>query len=216
MPGAITLKNDRAEQARHLPEDASPPVPVISPTVVSALAGLTGDAIASCSWSPSESRKRRGQFMSKHAAITADEAADRLAIRELVEAYAHCADRRDAKGQMSLFTPDTHFVVYMDANDPKPSQDLNTREALAPVFAELNKYTATTHFVGQSTIFTLTADRATGEAYTLAHHVTVDGGKRRLMVASLRYLDTCVKRDGAWLFAERRLYVDWLEERALS
>ena len=39
------------------------------------------------------------------------EAADRLAIRELVEAYAHCADRRDAKGQMALFTEDTHFVV---------------------------------------------------------------------------------------------------------
>jgi len=153
--------------------------------------------------------------MSTHAAITPDEAADRLAIRELVEAYAHCADRRDAKGQMSLFTADTHFVVYMDAKDPKPSQDLHTREALAPVFADLNKYAATTHFVGQSTISTLTADRASGEAYTLAHHVTVDGGKRRLMLASLRYLDTFVKRDGAWLFAERRLYVDWVDERAL-
>ena len=47
--------------------------------------------------------------MSKHVAITPIEAADRLAIRELVEAYAHCADRRDAKGQMSLFTADTHF-----------------------------------------------------------------------------------------------------------
>ena len=154
--------------------------------------------------------------MSKHAAIAPDEAADRLAIRELVEAYAHCADRRDAKGQMALFTTDTHFVVYMNANDPKPSQDLHTREALAPVFAELSKYAATTHFVGQSTISTLAADRASGEAYTLAHHVTVDGGTRRLMLASLRYLDTFVKRDGAWLFAERRLYVDWLEERALS
>jgi SnoaL-like domain len=154
--------------------------------------------------------------MSVHVSISPAEAADRLAIRELVEAYAHCADRRDAKGQMSLFTADTHFVVYMDAKDPKPSQDLNTREALAPVFADLNQYAATTHFVGQSTIFTLTADRATGEAYTLAHHVTLDGGKRRLMLASLRYLDTFVKRDGAWLFAERRLYVDWLEERALS
>jgi len=153
--------------------------------------------------------------MSKHVAISANEAADRLAIRELVEAYAHCADRRDAKGQMSLFTADTHFVVYMDAKDPKPSQDLHTREALAPVFADLNKYAATTHFVGQSTISTLTADRASGEAYTLAHHVTVDGGKRRLMLASLRYLDTFVKRDGAWLFAERRLYVDWVDERAL-
>jgi len=154
--------------------------------------------------------------MSNHATVSPSEAADRLAIRELVEAYAHCADRRDAKAQMSLFTADTHFVVYMNAKDPKPSQELHSREALAPVFAELNKYDATTHFVGQGTIFTLTADRATGEAYCLAHHVTLEGGKRRLMLASLRYLDTFVKMDGAWLFAERQLYVDWLEERALS
>ncbi len=154
--------------------------------------------------------------MSKHVTISPDEAADRLAIRELVEAYAHCADRRDAKGEMSLFTADTHFVVYMNARDPTPSQELHSREALAPVFAELNKYDATTHFVGQSTIFSLRADRATGEAYCLAHHVTVDGTKRRLMVASLRYLDTFVKMDSSWLFAERRLYVDWLEKRALS
>jgi hypothetical protein len=36
------------------------------------------------------------------------------------------------------------------------------------------------------------------------------------MLASLRYLDTFVKMDGAWLFAERLLYVDWMEERVLS
>jgi ketosteroid isomerase-like protein len=154
--------------------------------------------------------------MSEHLAISPNEAADRLAIRELVEAYAHSADRRDAKGQMALFTEDTHFVVYMNAKDPTPSRELHSREALAPVFAELNKYDATTHFVGQSTIFTLTPDRATGEAYCLAHHVTVDGGKRRLMVASLRYLDIFVKINCAWLFSERRLYVDWMEERPLS
>jgi SnoaL-like domain len=152
--------------------------------------------------------------MSKHMAISPAEAADRLAIRELVEAYAHCADRRDAKGQMSLFTADTHFVVYMNAKDPTPSQELHSRDELAPVFADLSKYDATTHFVGQSTLFTLTPDRATGEAYCLAHHVTLDGGRRRLMVASLRYIDTFVKKDGEWLFAERLLYVDWFEERA--
>ena len=154
--------------------------------------------------------------MSKRLTISPDEAADRLAIRELVEAYVHCADRRDAKGQMALFAADTHFVVYMDAKDPSPSQELHSREALAPVFADLNQYAATTHFIGQSTIFTLTGDRATGEAYCLTHHVTIDGGKRRLMLASLRYLDTFVKMGGAWLFAERLLYVDWLEERLLS
>jgi len=154
--------------------------------------------------------------MSKHVTITPAEAADRLAIRELVEAYAHCADRRDAKGQMALFTEDTHFVVYMNAKDPKPSQDLHSRAALAPVFDDLNKYAATMHFVGQSTVLSLTGDRATGEAYTLAHHLTVDAGKRRLMIAALRYDDAFVKDDGAWLFAERKLYVDWIEERALS
>ena len=151
----------------------------------------------------------------KHDTISATEAADRLAIRELIEAYAHCADRRDAKGQMALFTEDTHFVVYMDPKDPKPSQELHSRQALAPVFDDLNKYAATMHFVGQSTVLSLTSDRATGEAYTLAHHLTVGGGKRSLMIAALRYDDTFTKTGGAWLFAERKLYVDWLEERAL-
>jgi hypothetical protein len=37
-----------------------------------------------------------------------------------------------------------------------------------------------------------------------------------LMTATLRYHDTFAKVDGAWQFAERQLYVDWLEERALS
>src|SRR5881628_3974672 len=120
--------------------------------------------------------------MSKHVTISPNEAADRLAILELVEAYAHCADRRDAKGQIALFTEDADFVVYMNAKDPTPSQEFHSREALAPVFADLNKYDATTHFVGQSTILTMTADRS-GETYCLAHHVTVDGGKRRLMIA---------------------------------
>jgi len=154
--------------------------------------------------------------MSKHIAISPEEAADRLAIRELIEAYAHFADRRDAKRQMALFTANTRFVVYMHAKDLTPTQELHSREALAPVFAELNKYDATTHFIGQSSITSLTAERATGETYCLAHHVTVDGTKRRLMVASLRYLDTFVKIDGVWYFAERRLYVDWIDERALS
>src|SRR5258706_14067422 len=154
--------------------------------------------------------------MSQHATIPPNEASDRLAIRELVEAYAHCADRRDAKGQMALFTADTHFVVYMDAKDPNPTQELHSREALAPVFADLNKYAATQHFVGQCTILTLTSDRATGEAYTMAHHLTVEGGKRSLMIAALRYDDTFVKKDGTWLFAERKLFVDWLENRTLS
>ncbi len=36
------------------------------------------------------------------------------------------------------------------------------------------------------------------------------------MVASLRYNDTFVKANGEWLFSERLLYVDWIDERPLS
>jgi SnoaL-like domain len=153
--------------------------------------------------------------MGTPVSISGPEAADRLQIRELVDAYAHCADRRDAKGQMSLFTKDTHFVVFMDARSEKPSMELNRREDLAPVFDELNKYEATTHFMGQSTVV-LDGDRATGETYCVAHHVSASEGKRTLFIASLRYFDVFAKVEGKWLFAERKIMVDWTDTRPIN
>jgi ketosteroid isomerase-like protein len=151
--------------------------------------------------------------MAPHTAISPQEAADRLAIRELVDAYAHCADRRDAKGQIALFTEDTRFLVFMDLNSAEPAQELHGRESLAPAFDNLNTYVATMHFNGQSTV-RLDGDRATGESYCLAHHLSVgEDGQRTLMVASIRYLDEFVKQDGQWLFAERRLMVNWTDTR---
>src|SRR3984893_15300663 len=102
-----------------------------------------------------------------HTDITPSEQADRLAIRELFDAYAHCADRRDADGQKALFTDDTHFVVYMDGQGSEPTQVLHGREALTPVFDDLNRYQATTHFTGQSTL-PIEGRRATGATYQTA------------------------------------------------
>jgi ketosteroid isomerase-like protein len=151
--------------------------------------------------------------MATHTAISPEEAADRLAIRELVDAYAHCADRRDAKGQMALFTEDTAFLVFMDPASAEPAQELHGRESLAPVFDDLNRYVATMHFNGQSTV-ALDGDRATGESYCLAHHLSVAAdGQRTLMVASIRYLDIFAKQGGQWFFAERRLMVNWIDTR---
>jgi hypothetical protein len=147
-----------------------------------------------------------------HTEVTPAEQADRLAIRELIDAYAHCADRRLAEEQQSLFTQDTHFVVYMDGQGTEPTQVLDGREALAPVFDDLNRYQATQHFNGQSTVW-LDGDRATGESYCIAHHLLAQDGERTLMIAHLRYADTFVKLEGAWWFAERNLYVDWIETK---
>ena len=153
--------------------------------------------------------------MASHTALSPAEAADRLAIRELFDAYANCADTRDAEGQKALFTEDTRFAVYMDGPRTDPSYVLESREALSPVFADLNRYEVTMHFNGQSTV-TLDGDRATGDSYTIAHHVYTENGVRKMMVAWLRYLDVFSKIDSSWYFAERQLILEWSETRALG
>jgi hypothetical protein len=147
--------------------------------------------------------------------ITPAEAADRLAIRELFDAYARCADTRDAEGQKALFTEDTHFVVFMNGPGTDATSELEGREALSAVFADLNRYSSTMHFNGQSTVI-LDGNQGTGDSYTIAHHVYTEDGTRMMMVAWLRYLDALTKIDGAWYFAERQLIVKWSETRALG
>ena len=150
--------------------------------------------------------------MAIHTELSPAEAADRLAIRELFDAYAHCADTRDAEGQKALFTADTRFAVYLGGEGTEPSYVIDGREGLTPVFDDLRQYQATTHFNGQSTV-TLDGDRATGLSYTIAHHLYTVDGARMIMIASLRYRDTFAKIDGAWFFARRDLLLDWSETR---
>jgi hypothetical protein len=153
--------------------------------------------------------------MAVHTEVSPSEVADRLALRELFDAYADCADRRDADGQKALFTEDTVLAVYMDGEGSDPTYVLEGQEALTPVFDDLNRYEVTTHFNGQSTV-TLDGNRATGESYTIAHHVFTEDGNRKIMIAALRYLDTFTKIDGRWYFAERRLILDWSETRSMA
>jgi hypothetical protein len=92
--------------------------------------------------------------MASHATLSPQEAADRLAIRELFDAYAHCAS--------------------------------------------------------------IEGDRATGDSYTIAHHVYTEDGSRMMMVAWLRYLDTFTKVDQIWYIAERQIVLKGSETRPLG
>ena len=141
------------------------------------------------------------------------QADDIRAIRNLIDQYAYCADTRDAQGQMALFTEDTRFIVFMDAKAPEPTQVINKRADLFPVFDNLNTYRATMHFNGQSTVLQLNDDTATGITYCIAHHQTINDGVQKLMIANIKYHDSFAKQNGKWLFAERKLMVDWIENR---
>jgi hypothetical protein len=150
-----------------------------------------------------------------HADMSLPGAADRLAIRELLDAYAYCADRRDVAGQLALFTEDTELVVFSDSRNPEPTQRFRGRAALAPVFGELQRYRVTMHFNGQSTTW-VDGARASAVTHCLVHELAVDPTARTLMIAAVRYLDSLVKKNGAWLIRHRQVLVDWAETRPLA
>jgi SnoaL-like domain len=103
----------------------------------------------------------------------------------------------------------------MDGPGTDPSYVLEGREALSPVFEDLNRYEVMMHFNGQST-FSMDGDRATGDSYAIAHHVFTEDGSRQMMVAWLRYLDVFTKIDATWYIAERQIILEWSETRGLG
>jgi hypothetical protein len=142
----------------------------------------------------------------------AEEAADRLAIRELIDSYAHFADRRQPERQAALYTEDGRTLVYSDSAASEPSQILTGRAEHVEGFRTLSQYAATMHFNGQSLI-TLEGAVASGETYCIAHHLLANDAGRTLLVLFIRYEDTFAKRDGVWRFAERKLLIDWSDSR---
>jgi hypothetical protein len=137
---------------------------------------------------------------------------DRVAIRELIDRYAFCADSRDAQGQMAIFTEDTNFEVYMDEKLSEATQVVKGRKNLFPVFDDLNQYFSTMHFNGKSSV-AVDGDRATGFTYCRAYHLKMVNGVQKLMIAGIRYQDKMVRENGSWLFEERKLKVCWIENR---
>jgi hypothetical protein len=143
------------------------------------------------------------------------ELADRLAIRGLVDAYADCADRRDAAGQIALFTEDADFAVYADRGNTVPTQRFRGRAALAPFCRQLAAHQVTLHLNGQSTT-RIDGARASGVTCCLVHQLKIDTAARVITIASIRYLDAYVKRESRWLIRQRQVLVDWTETRTLA
>jgi len=133
---------------------------------------------------------------------------DERAIRSLVLAYAHHADRREPERLAALFEPDAELRMVWRAGNPAPASSRGHHQ-IAKVVGALRQFAATFHFVGNHLI-DVAGDRATGEVYCEAHHLTSDGVDHVLFI---RYLDRYHRGDGSWRFSERETHVEWSEER---
>lgn len=129
---------------------------------------------------------------------------DRLAIQDLLAAYARGVDARDYERLAALFREDA--VLASDRFE------LEGRDAVVRGFRILERYTATTHLVGLPSL-EANAGGARGETTCLAHHLYEKDGEARIFVMAIRYRDRFSREADGWRFAERRLVVDWEEDR---
>jgi len=142
--------------------------------------------------------------------------AERLALRLLVDTYAHHVDRADAEAVAGLFSAQGRLVAHFHyRRDGSPIVRTGRAEITAALVAGWAPYLATTHVVGGQVV-DVHGDRAQGETVCLAHHVYERDGVRRLLVMAVRYADDYVCESGVWRFAERQLRLDWRHDHPLA
>ena len=141
------------------------------------------------------------------------EAADRLALRRLVDFWAHCAERRLAEQQSNLFIPDGVLLNYEgDPNTHEPHSILKGRLAIRTALAVLNTFTVTLHMNGQSEV-AIQGEKAIGETYCIVHQFKTVNGRRNCQTLGIRYYDQFFREENRWYFAERKLIIDWSDTR---
>jgi len=147
--------------------------------------------------------------------IDLDELSDRLAVRAIVDAYAHHVDRREHAATAALFVEDGHLIIYDgQPNGQPPNRERHGREQIERAMHSLDRYVATSHLLGQHVVV-LAGDTADGETYCFAQHIAETDDSRTNMVMAIRYLDHFVRTADGWRIETRKLAVDWTETRPM-
>jgi hypothetical protein len=139
---------------------------------------------------------------------------NRLAISDLVHAYAQGVDRRDSEGVARLFTEDGVFVAYATPGANEPTSRSEGHAEIARAIGMARHYRSTTHTIGNH-LAAVEGDRARGETRCVAYHVLGDEGSETLLVWHIRYLDAYVRRSEGWRILERVLRVDVVSDQPL-
>ena len=136
------------------------------------------------------------------------------AIRNIIDLYANYADTKQTDKQVALFADDYKVEIYYDSTSETPTQTVEGKDNLKQLFIDsLSPFPKTMHFNGQSLITIENETEATGIVYCRAYHYSKEGDTEKLMIAPIRYEDKYKLVDDNWVFAERKLKVQWVENR---
>jgi SnoaL-like domain len=133
---------------------------------------------------------------------------DEAALRRTAELYAQGADRRDKVTWAAITTED----CVIEAPGIRLS---GQREIVAALDIMAQLYVATQHRVSNQLV-SIEGDRARGETYGIADHLSASEGGRTILTWAIRYQDRWRRELGQWRFEHRLLILDWTETRPLA
>jgi 3-phenylpropionate/cinnamic acid dioxygenase small subunit len=128
---------------------------------------------------------------------------DRMAISDLLDAYAHAVDHRDWDALRGLFTAGA-VLDYTSSGGPRGPRE----EVLGWLRQTLPAVRLTQHLISNKRI-AVDADRATARCEML-NPLLIDGADRpQLLLLGGRYDDRLCRGEDGWRIAERVHTVAW-------
>jgi hypothetical protein len=137
-----------------------------------------------------------------------------LQLRRLAEDYAAAADLADPAAFAAVFTDDGILEVKQ-AGYETPVVHAEGHEELGAVMALFAPFVFTMHLVCNHRV-AIDGDRAAGETYCIANHVTLEEGGKQNLVQYIRYLDEYRRTDAGWRFSRRDNLVRWQQVQPFS
>jgi len=120
---------------------------------------------------------------------------DRLAIRELVDAFSAAVIRIDPQAFAATFTQDGAWIL------PSVPEGSHGREEISKVFAEKLSYVEHIHMIGFPEKLEVDGDKAVGTVMCKEQIYIKDGGGEKHLIGC--FTDEYEKHDGQWLFKKR-------------
>lgn len=125
---------------------------------------------------------------------------DRLAIQQLLAAYAHAVDRRDLGAVGDCFLPDA-VARYNGV-------DFNGVDEILAYISGVERYPATQHVFAPADI-RVNGDTATASSHAISHIVLPGENGDRLMSRGLTYHDELVRTASGWKIRRRVHQPHW-------
>ncbi len=124
-------------------------------------------------------------------------------IRSLTQRYARAVDVKDIDAVGALFHPEAHVEGVRGAAPIGPY--LEAMRNAPAVFA------GSMHVLGDPLVaFTAGADEASTDTYAVVYQLRDPGAPEGDLTLGMRYFDTLVRHEGAWMITHRRTATIWM------